>query len=88
MIKKVQYYSLNDKKQMLDLSAIPAGQLLLLLKTEEDMMFVEACIEEDTKKYFWVTKKEVTFVGDKDEDWTAEKIEEIEKILNEKWLEL
>ena len=83
-----RYYKLKDKKQMLDLSAIQAGQLLLFLKNEDDMMFVEACIDEDEKKYFWVTEKEVTFVEEKQEDWTDERKEEIEKIVNKKWLEL
>lgn len=88
MKRSVRYYKLDDKKQMLDLSFIPANQILLLLKNEEDMMFVEAKVEEDTKKYFWVTEKEVTFVEDKEEEWTDDRSMEIEKILNQKWLEL
>jgi hypothetical protein len=88
MKKSVRYYKLNDKKQMLDLSSIPANQIILLLKNEEDMMFVEAIIDEDTKKYFWVTEKEVTFVEEKEEEWDENRSKEIYKILNQKWLEL
>jgi hypothetical protein len=83
-----KYYRLNEKKQMLDLSAIQAGQILLFIQNEDDMMFVEACMSDDEKKYFWVTEKEVTFVEEKEENWTEERKQEIEKIVNKKWLEL
>lgn len=88
----VKYYRLKEKKNMMDLSSFPKGQLLIVIKTEEEKMFMET-VElsksiPDIKKFFWVNMDEVDFVEEKEEQWSPERSSQIEKIVNEKWLDL
>ena len=88
----VWYYRLKEKKNMMDLSFIPSGQKLVLLKKEDSKWFVETVELPDSahnvRKFFWVDESEVELIEKKEEDWSDERKSEIEKILNEKWLEL
>lgn len=86
MIVNCKYFELKEKKFMQDGHFISAKQKLLYICTDENMMQVETVDDSEIKRIFWVTKEEINFLNNAEEEWSEEKIQKQKNEINGKWL--
>jgi hypothetical protein len=86
VIINCKYFELKQEKFMQDGHFISAGQKLLYICTEENMMQFETVDDSEVKRIFWTTEEEVKFLSEIQEDWSEEKIQQQQNEINGKWL--
>ena len=90
---KIKYFSLLfDKKmgyrEMFDCEMIlPKGQELILIKKDEDGMYLfETDWGGDVKAFIWTKENEVCFLKEIQENWSEEKINKRNGYINGKFI--
>ena len=86
MIVNCKYFELKEKKFMQDGHFISAGQKLLYICTEENIMQFETVDDSEVKRIFWANENEVELLLEVSEDWSKEKIQQQQNEINGKWL--
>lgn len=81
----IDYYTLNESRQMGDGTIIPQGQELIMIKKEDDLIQFEAT-EVGSTIFFWASDDEVTFDRTKEEYWSEEKINQRNRHINGEFL--
>lgn len=85
-IRKVDYYQIIKKIKFNDGFEANAGELVMLLEHDGDMLNVQM-EHNKCKRIFWMEASNAKFKKTKEEKWSKAKVTEHEMDVNEKWLE-
>ncbi len=84
--RETKYHKIINDLKFTDGFSLKAGSTVMEIGQEDDFLNVQ--IEDtNTKRIFWVNKKEVLFKCVKKEKWGKKKIEQHNIDIGEKWLD-